>query len=110
MPGPHQPLRVLREIDDRQKMRRQLARAILHREIFLVIAHHRDQNLFRKRQECRIKIPHDHRRVLVKVCNQLEQRSVLVRPVPLAACERARNLRINLLSSRFGPAQYEVLL
>jgi hypothetical protein len=34
-------------IEDGQKMRRQRALLVLDREVFLMVAHHRDQNFFR---------------------------------------------------------------
>ena len=57
VPRLHQPLRVSIQIDHRQKVRRQPAVAPPHREIFLVIAHHGDENLFRQLQVCGIEVP-----------------------------------------------------
>ncbi len=61
MPCAHETLRVAIQIDHRQKMRRQMPVAPPHRKIFLVIAHHGNQNLLRQLQirgiEARLKSP-----------------------------------------------------
>ncbi len=64
-------------IQHRQKMRRQLALCIFHREILLVIAHHRHQNLFRQSQILALKVAQNHARPLGQVRHRLNQRFVL---------------------------------
>src|ERR1700739_2796178 len=73
MPAADQSFTILSQINDRQKMRRQLPVALLHRKIFLVPPHHGHQNLVRQVQEGRIEVTLDHRGKFVQVRDQLQQ-------------------------------------
>ena len=72
MSRPHQPLRVFVEIYHRKKIRRQPPAASFERKIFLMVAHHRDQNLVRQREKIRIKIAGNHGGILVEVSYELK--------------------------------------
>ena len=98
VPGAHQPLRILRKIDDRQKMRRHFPVPLLHRKILLVPAHHRDQDLVRQRQVRWIEIAFEHARAFIEIGDQPQQFRVLVNPIPCPLCMRRQFFR-NLLSA-----------
>ena len=61
---PNESLRITVGIQHRQKMRREFSVCIFNRKIFLVIAHHRDQNFLRQREKLRIKRSQNCRRKL----------------------------------------------
>ncbi len=58
-------------------MRQQCSLGIFNREIFLVIAHHRHQYLFRKREKLRIETAQNHGRKLGEIDDRRHQRLVL---------------------------------
>ena len=49
---------------------------VLHREVLLVVAHHRDQHFFRQFQELRVEAARDRRGVFGEVDQRFEQRRV----------------------------------
>ena len=63
-------------IQDRQKMREQLAAGVLDREIFLVIAHHRDQDFLRQLQKFGIETSQNCRWPLGQVDHGIKQQLV----------------------------------
>ena len=78
VPGTHQPLGILGQIDHRKEMRRQFPAPLLHGEILLVAAHHGDQDLVGQFEERRIEVTLDHGWVFVEVGDQFQQVSVVV--------------------------------
>ena len=73
---PDQALRIAIGVQHSQKMWRQFAGGIFHREILLVIAHHRDQNFLRQRQKLRIETAQNGRRKLRQIHDRIEQRFI----------------------------------
>src|SRR6266576_2213555 len=71
-------LRIAVGIQYRQKVRQQFVIAVFDCKIFLVIAHHRDQNFFRKREEFGIKAAEDGGRKFGEIDNCIKQ--ILVFP------------------------------
>ena len=69
---PHQPLRVFVEIYHREKIRCQPPAASFQRKIFLMVAHHRNQNLIRQRQKIRIEIAGNHGGIFVEISHDLK--------------------------------------
>src|SRR5207244_2590406 len=62
-------VRITVSIQYRQKVRQQFVIAVFDCKIFLVIAHHRDQNFFRKREEFGIKAAEDGGRKFREIDN-----------------------------------------
>ncbi len=65
--------RIALGVEHGQKMRRQPAARVLHREIFLVVAHHGDQHFFRQLEEFAIEVAEDHRGPLRQIDDRVEQ-------------------------------------
>ena len=82
----------------------------LNREVFLVAAHHGDQNFVRQRQKSGIEIAENHAGVFIQIGDQLQQPGILVRSQALSATSERGKFRFNFLSAHFGPANHEVLL
>ena len=78
VPGADQSLRILGQIDHRQEVRRQFPAALFDGEIFLVTAHHGDQDLVRQFEERGIEATFDDVRKFVEVGDQLQQVGVRV--------------------------------
>src|ERR1700686_909357 len=74
-------------VEDGEKMGQQLSVRLFVGEIFLVVAHHRDQDLFWKIEELRIEAPEDHRRKFGEVDDSRDERLVFA---PARARNRAR--------------------
>ena len=74
--APHEAFGVGGDIHHRHEARRQLAVAVFHREVFLVVAHHRDQHFFRQRQELRVEAAGDGGGIFGDVDQRFEQRCV----------------------------------
>jgi hypothetical protein len=72
----HEAFGVGGDIHDRDETRRELAMSVFHREIFLMVAHHRDQHLFGQRQELRVETAADGGGIFGDVDQRFEQRRV----------------------------------
>ena len=66
---------------------------VLHREILLVVAHHRHQNLFRQLKILGLKVAEDHGGPLGEVRHRLHQRLILA-PARAGNCARRRVQRL----------------
>ncbi len=78
VPGADQSLGILGQIDHRQEVRRQFPAALFHGEIFLVTAHHGDQDLVRQFEEGWIEAAFDDVRKFVEVGDQVQKVCVRV--------------------------------
>ena len=78
VPGAHQPARIFRQINDRQEVRCQFPVLVFHREVFLVIAHHRHENFIRQIQELLVEITQYDAGILVQVTHEVLQRGIFV--------------------------------
>ena len=93
-----------------RKCGRSLPLRIFDREIFLVIAHHRDQHFFRQRQKLRIEAAQNRRRKFGQVHDRIEQRLVFA-PAragngPRRGIESLANLMLAFTAPQnFGRAQ-----
>ena len=74
-------------IEHRQKMRQQLAVRIFNREIFLVVAHHRDQHFFGEREKLGIEVAEDDGREFREVHYRGEERGIFA-PARAGNCAR----------------------
>ena len=92
-----QPLRIAVGIQHRQKMRQQLPVGIFDREIFLVIAHHRDQHFFRQRQKLRIEPAQNRRGKLGQIHDRIEQRLIFAPARPGNGARRGVERLANLM-------------
>ena len=81
------------DIDDREEERKELPFLIHQRKVFLVLAHHRDQNLLRQIKELRIEGSANHGRTLVQVYNGLEQ--LFIRNQPASGFRRFPRQTVN---------------
>ena len=86
MPVANDPLRISIGIQHRQEVRLQFVISIFNRKIFLVIAHHCDQNFLRKAKEIRIEATEYSERKFRKIDHRIKQ--ILVFP-PARARDRA---------------------
>ena len=66
-------LRIAVGIQYRQKVRQQFVIAVFDCKIFLVIAHHRDQNFFRKREVFGIEAAEDGGRKFGEIDDSIKQ-------------------------------------
>src|SRR5438105_211021 len=60
-------------VEHSEKMRRQLSARVLYSEIFLVIAHHRDQDLLGKLQEFAFEVAQDHGGKFSEIDHSIQQ-------------------------------------
>ncbi len=109
VPGANQPFRISRQVNDGKEMRREIAAAALDREVFLVTAHHRNENFVRKRKKRWVEPSKNHAGALIQICHQLEQASVLMGAQSFGRRETVK-FCFNFLSPHARPARYEVLL
>ena len=90
-------------------MRRQFPVARFQPEIFLMVAHHRQQNFVGQREVSWIEIADDYARVFVEICHQLQQLGIFMSVQATATGERA-NLRRDFALALCGSTQYKVFL
>ena len=79
--GADQALGVFVEVDDREETGCEFAVAFLQRKIFLMVAHHGDQDFVRQAEESRVEGAFDYRRVFVQVGDETQERSVFVEAI-----------------------------
>ena len=85
MPGADQALGVPGQVDDRQEIRREFSAPLFHREVFLVVAHHRDQDLVRQVKERRVEPALNDVGKFVQVADLLQKIDILVNFVACCA-------------------------
>ena len=81
------------DVDNREEERKELPFLVHQRKVFLVLAHHRDQNLLRQIKELRIEGSANHGRTLVQVYNGLEQ--LFIRNQPASGFRRFPRQAVN---------------
>ena len=94
-----QPIGIAVGVEHRQKVRRQLAGGVFDREIFLMVAHHRDQHFFRQREILLIEAAEDGRGPLRQVDDGLQQLRVFA-PARAGTVRVAASRALRILYSR----------
>ena len=98
----HQAFGIAIGVHHRDELRRELAVGVFHREIFLVVPHHRDQHFFGQLQELRVEAAGDRRGVFGEVDQRFEQRGV-------GLDAHVRQLALDALAPLFGREDHEVV-
>ena len=90
------------DVHHRDELRRELAVGVFHREILLVVAHHRDQDFFGQFEELRVEAAGDRGGIFGEVDQRFEQRVV-------GLDADADQLVADLLAALLGREDHEVV-
>ena len=85
-----------------EKVRGELARGVLHGKILLVVAHHRHQHLFRKREVLAFEVAGEHGGPLGQVGDSVDQPLILAPACPRRSGNRPRH-PVERLADRVTP-------